>query len=92
MACVIYLNNFEIECAVCSQTHIYDPASPSFGVPMYESEILSDADLGEWGGQPVCPRCYFIVRGIQSETPYNAKRLPVSLVRKLLPAKEPTDG
>jgi hypothetical protein len=76
---VVYLNSFDIECAICDRPWSYSPAGPSFGVPMYEDEILQDDDPGEWGGQPVCPRCYFVVRYLLTQ---HAGRLPRAMVRK----------
>ena len=62
---VIDLQGYDIDCAVCGQGWSYSPRAPHYGIPVYEDEILPDDDTGEWGGQPVCPRCYFIVRGMQ---------------------------
>lgn len=65
---VIHLNAFEIECIVCGCPWSYSPAGPSMGLPIYEGDILRDDDPGEWGGAPVCPRCYFVAQGMLQET------------------------
>lgn len=61
---VIHLNPPECDCCICGERCIV-----AQGVPIYEDEIVPDDYQGEWGGQSVCRRCYYVVRGIQSEQP-----------------------
>lgn len=82
---VIHLQSIPIECRVCQRPWSYSPEGPSFGVPMYEDEILPDDDPGEWGGMPTCPRCYFVVRGLLADLAANGqtRRLSISEVRRV---------
>ena len=66
---VINLTPIGIECYVCDG----EDAS-GFGIPIYEDLIVPDDYAGEWGGVPVCRRCFYLVRGVQSEHPGKAIR------------------
>lgn len=85
---VIHLQGFDIDCCICDREWSYSPAGPSFGLPIYESEIVPDDHKGPWGGVPVCPRCYFIVRGLQSEFP--GRLIATHQVRRLISAPDRT--
>ncbi len=77
---VIDLWPHEFECHVCGADGCAPSSGPSYGIPIYEGEILPDDDPGEWGGVPVCPRCYFMVVGYQSQ---HAGRVPLHWMRRL---------
>lgn len=55
---VIHLRPHEAECYVCGADIYLNPEGGGFGIPIYEDEVLQDEDPGEWGGVPVCRRCY----------------------------------
>jgi len=79
----IDLSSYSIECAVCEREWVYALSELKYGIPVYEGEILPDDDPGEWGGVPVCPHCYYLVRGLQSE---HKGRFPLHVVRRLIPS------
>ncbi len=81
---VIYLQSFDIECRVCDRPWSYSPGGRSFAIPIYEGDIVPDGYTGEWGGAPVCPRCYWITRGMQWEFP--ERHIPISAVRRIATA------
>ena len=50
----------ETECIICDAT-----CPLKYGIPRYEDVIFLDDYEGEWGGAPVCKRCFYVVRGMQ---------------------------
>lgn len=78
---IIDLHPSEADCYVCDATVLVRPRGPNFGLPIYEGDIVPDDYKGEWGGVTVCPTCYFLTRGVQSEQP--GKLLPIYVVRRL---------
>lgn len=81
MVTEIELTLFSIECAICEREWSYSFRETKFGIPVYEDEILPDDDPGEWGGVSVCPLCYYLVRGLQSE---HKGRIQFQTVKRLL--------
>ena len=59
---IVELWPIEADCFVCSD-HII---GPSFGIPVYEGEVLPDNDPGEWGGVAVCEPCFDSTNGCLS--------------------------
>jgi hypothetical protein len=82
---VIDLNPHDVECHLCDR-----PCHYRQGVPIYEGAIVPDDHQGEWGGVPVCLRCYYLVRGLQSEHP--GKLIPFAAIRGLLGDAPPSGG
>jgi hypothetical protein len=74
---VINLTPHGIDCHVCDEED-----NAGHGIPIYEDVIVPDDYTGEWGGVPVCLRCYYVVRGIQSENP--GKCVSINTVRRLV--------
>lgn len=67
--CVIELSRYPVTCAICEAEFEQSPMGPSYGVARYEDEVVPDSYSGEWGGAPVCSRCYFVERGMHSIEP-----------------------
>jgi hypothetical protein len=66
---IIDLTNFVFDCAIC-EGHFEVPASlPTYGIARYEDEVVPDSYAGEWGGAPVCRKCYWIERGMHAQKP-----------------------
>lgn len=42
-------------CAICGEDSMI--ASGGYDLPMYEGKVVNP-DIHEWGGFPVCPKCY----------------------------------
>ena len=82
---VINMQGYDIDCAVCGDGWSYSPRAPHYGIPIYEDEILPDDDPGERAGQTVCPRCYFVVRGMQETI---KGRLLVKVVKMIATRKD----
>ena len=78
---VIDLRSDDIDCAVCGYAWSYSLSAPHYGIPVYEDEILPDDEPTRVGqAAPVCPRCYFIVRGMQHAI---RGRLLIDIVKKI---------
>lgn len=74
---VINLTPAGIDCHVCGAED-----AAGFGIPIYEDAIVPDDYEGEWGGVPVCRRCFYIVRGIQEQ--HAGKAIRIGSVRALV--------
>ena len=73
---VINLWPFVTNCGICDVDTVGE-----FSVPIYEDEIMPDDYDGEWGGMPVCPKCFYLTRGLQEQNP--GKKITFSQVRHL---------
>lgn len=76
---VIDLHGLHAECWICEQD-----TQTGLGVPVHEGIILPDDYQGDWGGVPVCRRCYLLTRGLQAE--YPGQPIPKHWVRQLAKA------
>lgn len=52
------------ECTLCGAE-----TGDKFGIAVYEDVIVPDDYKGEWGGSPVCARCFYLTRGYQEQHP-----------------------
>ena len=50
---VIDLQLRDTDCTLCGARH-----SLAQGLPMYEGEVVADDFEGDWGGFPVCKKCF----------------------------------
>lgn len=66
---------------VCDCTICGAETSDKFGIAVYEDVIVPDNYEGEWGGAPVCARCFYITRGMQEQNP--GKALTFAQVKKV---------
>lgn len=53
-ATVIQMQAIPADCWVCGA----DATGLDFGIPVYEGNVLPNDWKGEWGGVPVCKRCF----------------------------------
>jgi hypothetical protein len=74
---VIDLWPHSCDCTICGSE-----TSDHFGIARYEDEIVPDDYTGEWGGSPVCERCFYLIRGLQEQNP--GKCITFAQVRSLL--------
>lgn len=77
---VIDLNPRDFECHICGREDSYG-STGGFGIPIYEDAIVPDDYEGEWGGVPVCARCFYLTRGVQEAHP--RQLITMSLIRRL---------
>jgi len=82
---VIDLNIIPVQCTICDLEWEEAMSAPSFGIARYEDEVVPDDYQGEWGGSPVCRRCYWIERGLRAETP--ERFIPFSEIREISKGK-----
>lgn len=78
---IIDLTCYEFDCTICD-VHVSVPqSSRTHGIARYEDEVVPDHYKGEWGGAPVCTRCYWIERGMHSTNP--DRFIPFDVIRKV---------
>jgi len=77
---VIDMSEHTYECTICDIE-----TTSGFGIPIYEDEIVPDDYKGEWAGLPVCPGCFYVVRGWQHEHP--GEKITTGEIRKIVPIR-----
>jgi hypothetical protein len=78
---LISLTPYVFDCIICDEHVEQSSTAPSYGVARYEDEVVPDFYQGEWGGSPVCDRCYWIERGMHAKEP--TIFIPFSRIRKV---------
>lgn len=66
-ASIIDLSPIEFQCHICEEWQVVSRHEPSYGIPIYEDEIVPDDYQGEWGGVSVCRPCFDTTRQMQAD-------------------------
>lgn len=66
---IIDLTSYEFDCTICDVPVCVPASAKTLGIARYEDEVVPDNHKGEWGGAPVCERCYWIERGMHNNRP-----------------------
>ena len=83
MGSILYidLSPFEFECHICDCECSVPHHKTSYGVAGYEDLAVPDDYKEEWGGFPVCERCYFVERGLRAK--YPCEMIPFATIRAI---------